>query len=430
MLTVSQLPRLFEDFTRGAGTIKLDYEDFEVEEIPLYEPSGEGTHSYFLLEKRGLNTTQAINNIAQALGAQRRDFGYAGRKDSRAVTRQWVSIEHVPAAQLQRLQIPRIEILDVQMHRNKLKLGHLKGNRFRIRVRQTQVHRLEEFRGKLDELARIGVPNYFGPQRFGARGDNADVGRAVLTGDWDEALDLILGCPDERDFGDILQARRLYEKGDYESARSRWPGMFVDQRRALKTLATTGKKKRAFQAIDRSAIRFYVSALQSALFNQVVAMRLPLGLHVMRDGDLAWRHPQGAIFAVPDAAKEQPRADTFEISPTGPLFGHRMTTPEGLAATQEAAVFENAGLPPEAFQGGKGRAEGGRRPLRFPVHEPKVTLGADDRGPYLELQFELPRGCYATALLRELFEDETVGGLEAPSLDATDNSDADGHDHR
>lgn len=426
MQTVSQLPRLFEDFSRGTGTIKLDYEDFEVEEVPLYEPAGEGTHAYFLLEKRGLNTTQAISNIADAVGAKRRDFGYAGRKDSRAVTRQWVSIEHIEADKLLNLKIPRIEILDVRMHRNKLKLGHLKGNRFRIRVRQTQVDRLDGFRTKLDEVARIGAPNYFGPQRFGARGDNADIGRLILAGERDDALDLILGKPDVNDFGDILRARQLYDKGDYEGARTRWPGMFIDQRKALKALAITGKKKRAFAAIDRAAIRFYVSALQSQLFNEVVALRLPHGLHTLHDGDLAWRHPQGAVFAVPDAAKEQPRADAFEISPSGPLFGRRMTPPEGLAAEQEAAVYEAANLPADAFKAGKGRAEGGRRPLRFPVHDASIAAAADEVGPFLEMKFELPRGCYATALLRELFDDETVSGLEAPDRANAEGGDNDG----
>src|SRR5690606_18406346 len=88
-------PRLLTDFEPLPGVIKEDYDDFVVEELPLYAASGAGTHTYFLLEKRGLSTMQAVNDMARALGVRRIDIGYAGLKDARAVTRQWMSVEHV-----------------------------------------------------------------------------------------------------------------------------------------------------------------------------------------------------------------------------------------------------------------------------------------------------------------------------------------------
>ncbi len=405
------LPRQLADFEPAPGLLKADYEDFVVEELPLYEPSGSGTHTYFLLEKRGLSTMQAVADIARALNVRRRDIGYAGLKDARAVTRQWLSVEHVPAERLYALDIPRLRILKVSSHGNKLRLGHLRANRFTIRVRQTRPDRLAELREALATLARVGVPDYFGQQRFGGRGDAWQIGRAIVRGDIDEAVDLVLGRPGPLDHGDIRRARQLYDAGDYAAAVRAWPGMFRDERRALKALARTGgKRKRAFYAIDASLRKFYVSAYQSYLFNQIVARRLPTGLGRLLPGDLAWLHRSQAVFPVEDAAAEQARADAFEISPTGPLFGYRMTEPAGDPGAMERALLGGEALSPESFRAGKLRVKGARRPLRFQPADASVQLGADADGPYLELRFTLPRGCYATALIRELFADVYTTG--------------------
>lgn len=401
---MNDLPRLLSTLSPAPGVIKGDYEDFLVEEIPLYSASGEGTHTYFQIEKRGLSTLQAAADLAAALNVGRREIGFAGMKDARAVARQWFSVEHVDPQRLRDLEIPRLRVLDVSRHTNKLRLGHLAGNRFEIKVRQSAPQRLAELQDGLRTLARRGVPNYFGPQRFGQRGDTWQVGRAVVRNQLDEALDLVLGRPSERDEGEIRRARELYEAGDFAEAARRWPGLFRDERHALKTLLQTGgRKKRAFLAIDGAVRRFYVSAYQSYLFNQVLAQRLPTGLDVLWEGDLAFVHTFGAVFRVQDAAAEQPRAERFEISPTGPLFGYRMTPAEGRAGEIEAALLAGEQLAPEAFRNEHLRLKGLRRPLRFPVGEAQIDLGADGRGPYLALSFTLPRGCYATALLRELF---------------------------
>lgn len=414
-------PRMLASFKPAAGVIKEDYEDFVVEEVPLYAPSETGTHTYFLVEKRGLSTLQAVHDIAYALNVRRRDIGYAGLKDARAVTRQWMSIEHVAPEQVQALQISRLGVLATARHTNKLRLGHLVGNRFQIKVRRSEGHRLAELQDALATLVKQGVPNYFGRQRFGGRGDAWQVGRAVVRGDLEEALDAVLGRPTDRDEGGVRRARQLYEQARYEDAARAWPGMFRDERRALRALQRTrGKKRRAFLAIDRTLRRFYVSAYQSYLFNQVVAERLPAGLGRLMPGDLAWVHASGAVFTVEDPAVEQPRADAFEISPSGPLFGYRMTQPSRQPGALEAQVLAEEDLAPEAFRSDTLRLKGGRRPLRFPVQEASIRLGADGRGAYLELRFFLPRGCYATALLRELFADETTvtgddGGTEDPT---------------
>lgn len=405
--TEVKLPRLLSSYQVVPGVIKTDYEDFQVEELPLYEFSGEGTHTCFLLEKAGLTTMQAIHDLARVLDVRRMDIGYAGLKDSRAVTRQWMTLEHVDPERLMKIELPRMKILDVTRHKNKLKLGHLRANAFQIRVRETNPNLLARLQDQLRKLEELGVPNYFGRQRFGARGDSWKVGRAMVRGDLEAALNQVLGQPGPLDHGDILRARELYEERQYQQAFRKWPGMYRDERRALKAMdRTKGNHKRAFLSIDRGLRKFYVSAYQSYMFNQIVAQRIQSGtLGTLENGDLAEVHRNGAVFEVLDAAVEQPRADAFEISPSGPLYGYRMTEPTGEPGQREAAVLLANDLTPASFSQGALRVKGARRGLRFQPHDARIELGADERGAYLELHFVLPKGSYATALLRELFDE-------------------------
>jgi len=420
---MSESPRLLAEFERAPGVIKQFPEDFQVEEVPLYEPGGSGTHTYFRIEKRGISTMEAVHAVGAALDVRRRDIGYAGLKDAHAVTRQWMSVEHVPPEKIQALELSHIRVLEVDLHGNKLRLGHLAGNRFLIRVRQTAPHRLAEFQDALKVLTARGVPNYFGPQRFGGRGDTDRVGRAVVRGEIADAVDLILGRPGPADRGAVLRAREHYEAGRYEEAARAWPWAFRDERRALRALQRAGgRKKSAFFAIDKALRRFYVSAYQSWLFNVIVAQRLGTGLDRLETGDLAIRHGSRSVFLVEDAPHEQPRADAFEISPSGPLFGYRMTEPEGQPGARERELLNSEGLAADSFRSGPQRVKGGRRALRFAPQDAAIRLGADDAGAYLELRFTLSRGCYATSLLRELFVDLQTEGSEQDADDGGDLS--------
>jgi tRNA pseudouridine13 synthase len=120
-------------------------------------------------------------------------------------------------------------------------------------------------------------------------------------------------------------------------------------------------------------------------------------------GDLAWKHDNGACFLVTNAAAEAARAEAFEISATGPLFGYRMTSPEGDPRLREEALLEAEGLTPASFDLPGGLAvEGERRPLRAPLGEPRAEMDVDG----LIVSFALPRGTYATSVLREIMKDE------------------------
>jgi tRNA pseudouridine13 synthase len=185
-----------------------------------------------------------------------------------------------------------------------------------------------------------------------------------------------------------------------------WPRSGGLERRILARLVKTGKPGQAVRAIDEKLRRLWVSALQSRLFNEVLAHRIE-SIDKLLDGDLAYKHENGACFLVESAATEQPRCDAFEISATGPLVGYRMTPPEGEAFKIEEAVFKSHGLTPGHFkQEGRDRAKGARRPLRVQPKDVQLAAGVDEHGSHITVAFTLPAGSYATVLLRELMKND------------------------
>lgn len=401
------LPYLTRDFPGIGGSIKQRPEDFFVQEVPLYEPSGEGEHVYAEVQKVGLTTFDAINKIADALRMSSRDIGYAGLKDARAITRQIVSIPGVREQDVMGLHIPNMTIQWAARHGNKLRLGHLAGNRFAIKVREVNPTDVVKLGPVLEILKTRGMPNFFGEQRFGRRGNNDVLGATLIRGRPEELLKHLLGSPDPNlDDPQTLKARTNFERHDLDGAMKGWPRSGGLERRILARLMKTGKAGLAVRAIDEKLRRLWVSALQSKLFNEVLSQRMD-SLDKLVDGDLAYKHENGACFLVESAATEQPRADAFEISATGPLVGYRMSSPQGEAAKIEEAVFKSHGLTPGHFkQEGRDRAKGARRPLRVQPKELQLAAGVDEFGEHITVAFTLPAGSYATVLLRELMKND------------------------
>jgi tRNA pseudouridine13 synthase len=397
------LPYLTSDLAGVGGTIKNFDEDFVVEEIPKYEPSGEGTHVFFAIEKKGLTTHDAIARVSRALGCQRRDVGYAGLKDARGVTRQVLSVEHVEPEKVLAMSADRVQVLWAKRHENKLKIGHLAGNRFVIRVREVEAGYLERAEAIVARLVEKGLPNYFGPQRFGMRGTNALVGRAALAGDCEQAIAVICGHPLADDSPHARTAREWFDQQRYSDAHDAWLSSFRDERGICRRMANGQKDGAAlWRSVDRAMRKLYVSAFQSELFNRVIAKRIDR-LGALIAGDLAWLHRNGACFAVEDLKAEQTRCDKFEISPSGPMFGKKMTQPKQAACELEQSVLKESGLNIDSrLTGASDRPEGARRPLRVPVKDAKCSESEDANGLYLELQFALPPGSYATSLVREV----------------------------
>jgi tRNA pseudouridine13 synthase len=320
----------------GTARLRERPEDFRVIEIPRVLPDGDGEHWLVRIRKRGLTTAQAGHRLAEAFGVRPRDVSHAGLKDRHAVTEQWLSIHAPRIATLPMLDTDELTLLEGARHRRKLRPGTLAGNRFELTLRALNAEPAALGR-RLLCIAREGIPNFFGPQRFGHEGRNLDKALA-----WFE-------------------------------------GRMRVGRRDLRGLL--------------------LSAARSELFNRVLAERVRAGTwNQPVDGDLFMLDGRQSVFAGGSEAPERlrARAAALEIHPAGPLAGRGGVAPEGEAAELEAAYLHDrepllAGLVAH-------RVDAGRRPLRVPVRELWFNFPEPE---VLRVGFTLPPGAYATSVLEQ-----------------------------
>ena len=344
-LPATDLPLLTADLPGTGGEVR-EVEDFMVDEIPAYTPCGEGEHCMALVRKRGLTTMQAGRDICAILGVSPRNMGYAGMKDKMGVTTQWMSFQGTCPEDLLKIQQPELRVLEADRHKNKLRTGHLRGNRFTVVLRHTAGDGVSRARAVLEVLERQGLPNFYGAQRFGYRGDNAEVGLRIL-------------------------------------------------------------RKEQRMPRDRRQGRLLLSSVQSLLFNDVVARRLREGsLRRLLGGEVLQRTDSGAPFVSEDVATDGPRLERGEVVISGPMHGSRMPWPKegSLARALEEEELERRGVNAELFASAGRQARGGRRPVTVPLQG--VVLEPCPEAQGLRLQFALPSGSYATVLLAEV----TKGG--------------------
>lgn len=346
---------------RPRATFKQSPEDFVVEEIDAYPATGEGPHVLVRIRKRALTTDAAIARLCEALGLDRRACGHAGMKDREAIAIQRVSLPDVDPERVLALagRWPDLEVLEAARHRNKLKPGHLRGNRFTIRLRGLPPGApaaMDAVVTELERLGREGFPNAFGPQRFGRDGDNADRALAFVRGDARPPRD-----PHER--------------------------------------------------------RLLFSALQARWFNRVLERRVADGtFRVPQRGDLLKKHDSGGMFECVDVEVDRERALRNELSPTGPMFGPEMARPSGEVLALELAALAEDGLDVDALAKHRNLGEGTRRPLRVLMDALVLTRLAED----LQVEMTLGKGVYATTALAnvvELVEPPRPGRDRTPATD-------------
>ena len=307
------LPFITADLPGIGGEIKIEPAHFKVEEVPLYEPSGAGEHIYVRLTREGWTTRALHKRLAKLFGLREVDVGYAGLKDKQARATQTFSLllHDVDEATVgHRIQenLP-VEVIWARRHRNKLKRGHLLGNRFNIIVLNPEPDALARAERIAQGLHRQGLPNFYGAQRFGVTGENAQRGREVLLG----------------------------------------------QRRE-----------------DRWTQTFLLSAYQAGLFNTWLVERIRQGwFDRLLTGDIAKKYDTGGLFQVEDAAVEAPRFQQREITYTGPIYGWRMRWASGEPGALERQVLENDGVTTEMLR--QARLSGSRRPGRLFVEDLCIT---------------------------------------------------------
>jgi len=317
-----------------------DPDDFVVDEVPAYAASGKGEHQYVHVQKRLLTTPELVRRLGKACGVNERDVGYAGLKDKYAVTTQWLSLASKTAISPELDLGEGVKILAVTRHDNKLRTGHLLGNRFTITLMGVHEQAFERAEAIAARLRSEGLPNYFGAQRFGHAGRN---------------------LPD-----------------------------------ALAWLGRGGRGRNRFEQ------KLFPSVVQSELFNRYLSARVALGLGQLMQGEVVRLEGAGAMFRVDDLAKEQPRFAARDLHLTGPMLGPKMRPAADAALALEQSLTAELGLD-EAMLGALGReAPGTRRDLFAPLTDLSITAVSDRAEPALRLSFTLPAGGYATEVLRQL----------------------------
>ena len=289
---------------RIPGSLKVSPEHFQVFETMPYAPCGTGEHVYVTLSRSGWNTEEVAKRLGRVLKVGMRDIGWAGRKDRNALTTQTFSIRMSVRTDLNEIhrtladQTP-FTVTGVDRHTNKIRLGHVLTNDFRIVLAgaRAETH-LADATAVARRLRETGIPNFFGPQRFGIAYRNVD------------------------------QAAQLLERGTIQKTRQG---------------------------------RFWVSVLQAAWFNVWLAERMERGdFHRLHAGDVAKKTDTGGLFIVEDAAEAQGRFDNRALTYTGPIFGSKTMAASGEPGDRERALAERLGLDPDRVQ--KLKAPGSRRP--------------------------------------------------------------------
>lgn len=393
------------DFLTGelapvGGSARSSPEDFEVEELPLREPRGRGRFAWLHVEKRRVSTPDLKRQLAALLGIEPAAIGAAGNKDSEAVTRQWLSLPSDAWRARDASRLRGARVLRCERDDAPIRLGDLRGNRFRLVIREAGGAALANARAILAVLERRGLPNFFGPQRFGTRGNAGVVGGRLLRRDFAGALDALLAAEPDVEADPRARAMRLaFARGDLRDALAAAPPSLHLERELLAQRVGGRSAAAAWKAIAKEDVRLLLAAWQSSLFNQIVAVRLPW-LDRAIAGDLLQSPADGRVRPCRDAKAMQAAIDRLELHPTAPLFGSETALAALEPGAHERAVIAAEGIEREALADTLGVAlRGERRAVRVALRGVAVAALPGDA---LEIRVELPPGSYASALLAEL----------------------------
>ena len=330
--------------------------DFTVEEVPLYAFSGEGEHLVLKIRKKELTTWEMLDILSTHLGIRRRDIGYAGLKDKHAMTIQYISLMAIHESKLEAFSHPQIKILDRIRHTNKIRIGHLKGNRFHLRFKKVLGVQKEMLDSVLAWIKHNGVPNYFGYQRFGMHGDNWQEGQKILSGE--------LKIRDRKSREFLISAYQSYLFNQWLSKR-------IEICRLLEEFTENEVEQ--------------IMQLPGGILQQTKRQK---GFFKILQGDLLMHYPYGRVFYAENPLEESFRFDERDLSPTGLIPGKKVKL-----ALEPAREIEQP-FDQEIHQSGSRRYA-----WVFPTEIERRYI--PEKAHY-ELAFFLPKGAYATTVVEVL----------------------------
>jgi len=335
---------------------KQSKDDFVVTEIPLYEFSGEGEHLILKVRKKDLATWDMVNILSDCVGCKARDIGYAGLKDKNAMTVQYISMHRRFEEKIDLFEHPQIKILEKTYHNNKIRVGHLKGNKFFIRLKRVQELHKRILEDVLEQIAIYGMPNYFGFQRFGIDGDNYLKGKEICD-----------GSRKERN----RKLRQMYINAYQSYQFNMWLSKRIEISKVISNFS-----------IDEIITQFDICRESLKKLKQE---KHPFKL---LEGDLMSHYPYGKIFYCEDIKSESNKFYAKDRVPTGLLSGKKARY-----SAQDAFKFEEEFIVETVEQGSR----------RFAwVFPSEVTSEYKEEKGWFELSFELPKGSYATEFIAEL----------------------------
>ncbi len=335
--------------------------DFVVNEVPLYEFSEEGEHLILHIRKKDMTTWQMIKYLSGVTGVKERDFGYAGLKDKDGMTTQYISMPKAKEQSLDKLEHPKIKILDKTYHNNKIKIGHLKANHFFIRLKKINKTDAKKLQEVVKIFKKMGFANYFGYQRFGVDGDNYEFAKKILR-------------------GEIKQREKKKRKFFISAYQSHLFNLWLSKRVEISKL---------FGSFDVDEL--------DKLFNfpkeSIKQIKAQPHFFKMLPGELCHHYPYGRVFICEDLESESRRFFNKEITITGLLAGKRAKHSSGIAANFEKDIAKEA----DEFID---KMNGARRFAWIWVDDLEMRYREEEA--WAELNFTLPKGSYATVLLEEL----------------------------
>lgn len=403
--------------TKGCGgLIRQSNEDFFVDEVPLHLPSGEGPNTWMHIEKNGRTTLDVVLDIARALHISRKRTGFAGMKDRSAITRQWLCISNITPEELPDFDeiLHQVKVLEIKQNQKKLRMGQLRGNKFKINIRNTNnpSEDKENAEDVLESLKITGVPNYYGYQRFGeVRSTTHLVGKCLVEGDIKKAVDTYIGNPNEEEHNQPYEARKLYDEGKLEEAYNLMPKSMRYEKSMIRELMISKDKHgeivekdyiRAIESLPKPLKRMFVNAYESFLFNKIINERAKIGINKYYDGDIIIDQEDHWVHDI-NVDTIQDDINSFKLNPTAPLFGSKVPLAEGKQGEIEKQVILEENIEKESFacpKTPKLGSNGVRRSIRFKIEDTHVEELDDG----ISVEFFIPRGCYATSVLREIMK--------------------------
>ena len=330
--------------------------DFVVEEIPLYEFSGEGEHLVLFVRKKNLSTLELVSAIAKYLGIKNKEIGYAGLKDKHAMTKQYISVHKKHEEAMESFSHENVKILSKTYHNNKVRIGHLKGNRFFIKLKKVNPTSAQKIEEALKNIANFGMPNFYGYQRFGNDGDNHVLGEKIAKGEKKERNPKI-------------------KKFLISAYQSHLFNLWLSRRLEINTLIESFKTTELETLLNISSLEIDKLKKQSHPFKLI-------------SGDIMQHYPHGRLFDFDGSEDDIKRFETRDISPTGLLCGKKTKIASDTARTIEKEFDDMI------------NADGARRYAW--VFPSEIEGRFKEVEAQYEMNFTLPKGSYATVLIEEI----------------------------